>query len=98
MPAASLPRSFEIRTGPRFEVRERALDQARTLATDPKQPRAVRETAVSVLIERRHFADAELLRQLGRDPQLGNFQPLEQYLVQLTGEQQQWGPEKTPME
>ena len=85
-------------SGPRFEVRERALEQARTLATDPKQPRAVIETAVSVLIERRHFTDAELLRQLGRDPQLGKFNPLQQYLVEMAEQQQRWGPEKTPME
>jgi hypothetical protein len=84
--------------GPRFEVCERALEQARTLTTSPREPPAVRETAVSVLIERRHFTDAELLRQLGRDPQLGKFNPLQQYLVEMAEQQERWGPEKPPME
>ena len=84
--------------GPRFEVRERALDQARRLASRPTEPPAVRETAVSVLIERHHFADEELLRQLGKDPQLANFDPLQLYLVQMAEQQERWGPEKPPMD
>lgn len=84
--------------GPRFEVRERAMYQARRLASRPTEPLAIRETAISVLMERHHFTDADLLRQLGKDPQFVDFKPLQQYLLRITEERERWGPEKKPLE
>jgi hypothetical protein len=83
---------------PRIETRERALEQARKLAMSPKEPTAIRETAVSVLIGRAHFTDEKLLRELGRDPQLIKFEPLRQYLVRLEEQHERWGSQNVPLE
>jgi hypothetical protein len=83
---------------PRFEVREQALAQARWLAQNNDAPLAIREVAVSILISRHSFVDEARLRELGRDPQFGAFEPLRQYLVRTDEQNERWGPARVSLE
>ena len=83
---------------PRFEVREQALTLARRLAQKNDAPLPVREAAVSILISRNSFVDEARLRELGRDPQLGAFEPLRHYLVRTDEQNERWGPARVPRE
>jgi hypothetical protein len=75
-----------------------AQSPSRCQGSHGRAPLAIREVAVSILISRHSFVDEAKLRELGRDPQFGAFEPLRQYLVRTDEQNERWGPARVPLE